>query len=135
MVGAQAEAVRVLATAEADRIKMIGEAEAAAKEAAGAAEAKVLEKKAEAWKQYGDAAMVHMVMEKMPELAANMAAPLANTKEMVFVSNDGSSASTLTNDVSKMLSQLPATVQGLTGVDVRQLVRDKVGQSRDAARE
>ena len=114
---------------------MIGEAEAAAKEAAGAAEATVLEKKAEAWKQYGDAAMVQMVMEKMPELAANMAAPLANTKEMVFVSNDGSSASTLTNDVSKMLSQLPATVQGLTGVDVRQLIRDKVGQSRDAARE
>ncbi|KAJ1478151.1 hypothetical protein T484DRAFT_1818576 [Baffinella frigidus] len=41
---------------------------------------------AEAWKLYGDAAMVQMVMDKMPELAANMAAPLANTKEMVPIS-------------------------------------------------
>mmetsp|Transcript_13351 Transcript_13351/g.31006 ORF Transcript_13351/g.31006 Transcript_13351/m.31006 type:complete len:458 (-) Transcript_13351:243-1616(-) len=130
------EAIRVIATADADRIRMIGQAEAGAREAAGAAEAAVLEKKAEAWKLYGDAAMVQMVMDKMPELAANMAAPLANTKEMVFVSSDGAAGSALTNDISKMLSQLPATVKGLTGVDIREMVRDKVaqGSSRDAAR-
>merc|ERR1712167_11331 len=76
----KAESIRVMAKANAERIRMLGDAEAAAQEAKGAAEAAVLQKKADAWKQYGDAALVQMVVEKLPELAANMAAPLANTK-------------------------------------------------------
>ena len=118
----KAEAIRVLATAKAAEIKMLGEAEAAALEAKGAAEAAVLQKKADAWKHYGDAALVQMVVEKLPELAANMAAPLSNTKNMVFVSNEGNAGSNLTGDVSRMLSQLPATVEGLTGIDMKNLI-------------
>jgi len=115
----RAEAVRVTATAEADRIKMLGEAEAAAVLASGNADAAVLEKKADAWKEYGDAALVQLIVDKMPELATAMAAPLANTKEMVFVSNEGNSASSLTGDVGRMMSQLPATVHALSGIDIR----------------
>ena len=118
----KAESIRVMAKANAERIRMLGEAEAAAQEAKGAAEAAVLQKKADAWKQYGDAALVQMVVEKLPELAANMAAPLANTKNMVFVSNDGHAGSGLTGDIGRMLSQLPATVEGLTGIDMKKLI-------------
>ena len=118
--------------AKADEIKMLGEAEARANEAKGAAEAAVLQKKADAWKQYGDAALVQMVVEKLPELAANMAAPLANTKNMVFVSNEGNAGSNLTGDVSRMLSQLPATVEGLTGIDMKRLItRTRDGEGGD----
>lgn len=128
----KAEAIRVMATAKADEIKMLGEAEARANEAKGAAEAAVLQKKADAWKQYGDAALVQMVVEKLPELAANMAAPLANTKNMVFVSNEGNAGSNLTGDVSRMLSQLPATVEGLTGIDMKRLItRTRDGEGGD----
>ena len=91
-------------------------------EAKGAAEAAVLHKKAEAWKQYGDAALVQMVVEKLPELAQHMAAPLSKTKNMVFVSNEGHAGSNLTGDVGRMLSQLPATVEGLTGIDMKKLM-------------
>lgn len=118
----KAESIRVMAKANAERIRMLGDAEAAAQEAKGAAEAAVLQKKADAWKQYGDAALVQMVVEKLPELAANMAAPLANTKNMVFVSNDGHAGSGLTGDIGRMLSQLPATVEGLTGIDMKKLI-------------
>merc|ERR1711943_72214 len=112
--------------------KMLGEAEARANEAKGAAEAAVLQKKADAWKQCGDAALVQMVVEKLPELAANMAAPLANTKNMVFVSNEGNAGSNLTGDVSRMLSQLPATVEGLTGIDMKKLItRTRDGEGGD----
>jgi len=121
----KAEAVRVKAQGDADQIRMIGEAEAAAKEALGQADAKVLELKAEAWKEYGDAALVQMVVDKLPELATAMSAPLANTKEMVFISQDGKSASSLTGDIATMMSQVPATVKGLTGVDIRSMIQGK----------
>jgi len=123
----KAEAVRVNAQAQADQIRMIGEAEAAAKQAAGAAEAHVLEQKAEAWKEYGDAALVQLIVDKLPELASAMAEPLKNTKEMVFVSNDGKAASSMTGDIATMMSQVPATVKGLTGVDIRSVIQDKAG--------
>jgi len=123
----RAEAIRVNAQAKADEIRLIGEAEAKAKEASGAAEAKVLEQKAEAWKEYGDAALVQLIVDKLPEIATAMSAPLANTKEMVFVSNDGKSASALTGDVATMMSQVPATVKGLTGVDIRSMIQEKAG--------
>ena len=93
-----------------------------------------MQKKADAWKQYGDAALVQMIVDKLPELAKNMAEPLKNTKEMVFVSNDGSAGSQLTTDVGRMLSSLPATVEGLTGVDIRKLMRDKTGQGDDGVK-
>lgn len=114
----RAEAIRVMADANAMQIKAIGDAEAAAIEAKGNAEAKVLHEKAEAFKQYGEAALVQMIVEKLPEIAGKMAAPLAKTEKMIFVSSDGSSASKLTGDVARMMAQLPDVVQGITGVDI-----------------
>ena len=121
------DAIRVAAQAEADRIKMIGDAEAGAIAARGAADADVLEKKAQAWKEYGDAALVQMIVDKLPEVAEKMAKPLEKTKEMVFVSSDGSGPSQLTGDISKMMAQIPATVHGLTGVDIRDVIKRKAG--------
>eukprot|EP00949_MAST-11_sp_MAST-11-sp1_P002362 g2362.t1 len=121
----RAEAVRVKAEADSARIKMLGDADAAAKRSVGEAEATVLRKKADAWKEYGDAALVQMIVDKLPELAKNMTAPLSQTKEMVFVSSDGKGPSQLTNDVGRMLSQLPATVKGLTGLDIRDVMNGK----------
>ena len=95
--------------------------------ARGAADADVLEKKAQAWKEYGDAALVQMIVDKLPDVAEKMAKPLEKTKEMVFVSSDGSGPSQLTGDISKMMAQIPATVHGLTGVDIRDVIKRKAG--------
>ena len=57
-----------------------------------------------------------MIVDKLPEIATNVSKPLENTKEMVFVSSDGSGPSQLTGDITKMMAQIPATVHGLTGV-------------------
>lgn len=44
---------------------------------------------------------------------------MLGTKQMVFVSGDGGGAgSQLTKDVGTILSQLPVTVEALTGVDI-----------------
>ena len=129
-----AKAIRVLASAEAERLRAIGEAEAAAIEAKGAAEAKVLEKKADAYKQYGEAALVQMIVERMPQMCKEMAAPLASTGNLVFVSSDGAGPSKLTGDISKMLATVPDAVEGLTGVDLRQALQKLSGQGGGGGR-
>ena len=43
-------------------------AEADAIKAKGLAEAEAMEKKADAWKQYGEAAVTQMIIEQLPEI-------------------------------------------------------------------
>jgi len=49
-------------------IQMKGEAEAFAVEAKAKAEAEQMARKADAWKQYEDAAVVEMVLEMLPKV-------------------------------------------------------------------
>merc|ERR1711970_673208 len=65
------------ARAEAERVRLTGAAEARAIEAVGRAEAESMRMKASAYKQYGDAAIMSLVLEALPQIAAEVAAPLA----------------------------------------------------------
>ena len=49
------------------------------------------------------------------QVAAEVAAPLAKTDQIVIV---GDQSSNVTGEVSKLVSQLPPAVQALTGVDL-----------------
>lgn len=57
-----------VARAEAEKIRLIGGSEAAAIEAVGKAEAERMRLKAAAYKQYGDAAMLNLVLETLPKV-------------------------------------------------------------------
>jgi len=106
---AKAEAIKAAGLAEAEVIKAKGEAEAVA-----------MAKKAEAYKQFNDAAMVHMIIEKLPEIASAIAQPLSKTEKIVMIGDSG--ASKLTRDVTSIIAQLPETVKSLTGVDLNQIL-------------
>ena len=41
--------------------------------------------KASAYKQYGDAAILALVLEALPQIAAEVSAPLAKTDEIVLI--------------------------------------------------
>lgn len=56
------------ARADAERIKRIGEAEAYSVEAVGKAEAESMKLKAQAYKQYGEAAIMSMVLDSLPQV-------------------------------------------------------------------
>lgn len=56
------------ATAEAERIKKIGMAEATAIEMVGKADAERMRMKAAVYKQYGDAAIMSIVLESLPKV-------------------------------------------------------------------
>ncbi|XP_066941792.1 flotillin-2 isoform X1 [Macrobrachium rosenbergii] len=106
------------ARAEAERIKRIGESEAYAVEAVGRAEAESMKLKANAYKQYGEAAIMSMVLESLPQIAAEVAAPLAKTEEIVMVGG----ADSVTSALTKVCGELPPAVHALTGVDLSKVL-------------
>ena len=126
---ARAEATKAEGQAEADIIRAKGQAEAEAIQAKGLAEAEAMMKKAEAFKQYNDAAVVQMMIERLPEIANNIAKPLAQTEKIVVIDQGGSGAkgggaSKLTGYVTDIIAQLPQTVEALTGVDLIEVLKD-----------
>merc|ERR1719195_1623000 len=62
------------AEAEAEAIALKGEAEAYAIECRAKAESEQMAKKADAWKEYKEAAMVDMMLQTLPKVAAEVAA-------------------------------------------------------------
>jgi len=113
---AEGERSKVLASArgESDRIKLLGSAEARAVEAVGRAEAEQMRMKAAAYAQYGDAAVMSLVLEALPQIAAEVSAPLSKTGEIVLIGGNDK----VGQEVNKLLGTLPPAVQALTGVDV-----------------
>merc|ERR1719223_1510467 len=102
------------ARAEAERVRLIGASEARAVEAVGRAEAESMRMKASAYKQYGDAAVMSLVLEALPSIAAEVAAPLAKTDEIVLIGGGNNT----TNEINKLVGTLPPAIQALTGVDI-----------------
>jgi flotillin len=149
----QAEAIRSVGQAEADATKAKGTAEADVSKARGLAQAEVLEaqglaqaeaikaqglaeaeamdKKAEAWAAYGQAAILQQLIETLPQVAAAVAGPLGRTERIVVVNtggNDsGAGTSRITKDITKIISEVPATVEALTGVDLIETIRNLPG--------
>ncbi|XP_053279364.1 flotillin-2 [Pleuronectes platessa] len=108
----------LIAQAKAEEIRKIGEAEASSIEAIGTAEAERMRLKAEAYKQYGDAAKTALVLEALPKIASKVAAPLAKTNEIVILSGEGSR---VTGEMNRLLAELPVSVNALTGVDLTKI--------------
>merc|ERR1719166_174145 len=102
------------ARADGEKIRLVGGAEAKAVEAVGRAEAEKMRMKASAYKQYGDAAIMALVLEALPQIAAEVAAPLAKTDEIVLIGGNNNT----TNEINKLVGTLPPAVQALTGVDI-----------------
>lgn len=67
------------ARADGEKIRLIGGAEAAAIEAVGNAEAEKMRLKAAAYKQYGDAAMLSLVLETLPKVSSSANKEYLNT--------------------------------------------------------
>ncbi|XP_066946252.1 flotillin-1 isoform X4 [Macrobrachium rosenbergii] len=108
------------AEAEAEAIRVKGEAEAYSVEAKAKAEALIMQQKAEAMKEYKEAAMLEMYLATMPKVAAEVAAPLSQTKKLTMVSTGQSEvgAAKLTGEVMDIISKVPHMVKNMTGIDV-----------------
>jgi flotillin len=105
-------------------IKATGVAEAEIIARKGGAEAEAMKKKADSFKDYNQAAVLQVLLTALPEIARAIAEPLAKTDRITLVSTggEGTGASRLTGDIAKIMAELPAVVESLSGVDIRKLI-------------
>ncbi|MEH6374940.1 SPFH domain-containing protein [Streptomyces sp. KLMMK] len=125
----QGEAERARRVAIADAVRQEGEAEAAAIAARGAAEAEAMNKKADAFERYGDAAVLQMLVEVLPQVVGKAAEPLGAIDKLTVISTDG--AGKLPRTVADNVAQGMELLGSTTGVDLPRLLRgltaDKAG--------
>lgn len=112
-----------IAEAEAESIRIKGLAEAEAIRNKGLAEAEAMEKKADAYAKYNEAAVLQLVVDKLPELAKEFASPLGNIDNMTVVGTDG--ANGVTKTVSNGFSELNGIIEGFTGISLTNLLSTK----------
>jgi flotillin len=120
-----AEAIKQQGEAEAIIIRVKGEAEAVVIKAKGEAEAGAMTLKAAAYHEYNQAAILDKLLGGMPELARAMSEPLSKVDKITIVSTgDGANgrggfgANQVTGDLAKMVAQVPALFETLTGMKI-----------------
>ena len=124
-----AEAARLRGQADAEVARIRGQADADVLRAKGEAEANAMQVKAAAFQEYNQAAVLDRVVGVLPEVVRALAEPLANVDRITVVSTgaDGASGSgagvnRVTADIATMVAQVPALVEGLTGVNLNRMI-------------
>ncbi len=123
---AQGAAERARRVAAAEALRLEGEAEASAILARGDAEATAMEKKANSYEQYGQAAILDLLATMLPQLVKEAAAPLANVDKMTVISTDG--ASQITKSAAQNVTQGLQLATDLLGIDLAALFRNLANQ-------
>lgn len=122
----RSEAMRVEAAGKAEAVRAIGLAEADAIKAKGFAEAEAMNVKANAFHEYNQAAVLDKLLTGLPEVARAIAEPLKNIDRITVVSTGNEAATGMnkvTGDVTKVIAQLPALFESLSGVDIKEMMK------------
>lgn len=125
------EALRLTGAGQADANRLQGLADADVIRARGHAEAEAMTLRAEAFKQYNEAAIIDKLLSSMPEVMANISKPLSQVDRITIVStgdgHNGMGASQITGDIAKIMAQFPALVETLTGLKLSDLMSRVAG--------
>lgn len=118
---ARAEAERFERQAKADAELYESQKAAEATALKGRAEAEAIQRKAEAMQQYGQAAMLEMVVDKLPEVARAIGEPLSQTDKIILF---GEGAATgLTRDMTGSMMQSFEAIKAATSLDIPQMLK------------
>ena len=128
----EAEAVKVKAQADkfaaeqkAEAIRLQGLADAEAIKAKSIAEAEGIEKKAEAMAKMGQASILEMYFNALPEVVKNAAAPLGQVDKITMY-GDGNN-SKLVKDIIGTTTQIVDGLKESTGVDLTSVLSGFIG--------
>lgn len=128
---AEAEKVRLDGLAKADAERAQGETEAEIIRLKGLAEAEAKRKIAEAFEQYGQAAVLDMLVRMLPEYAKEVASPLSNIDKITVVdtgNGEGGGANRVTSYATNLMSTLQETLKASSGIDVKELIENFSGK-------
>ena len=120
------QALAVKAKAEADRYA--AEQQAAGIMAVGEAEAAAIEKKAEAQKKMGDASIIDMTLQKLPEMMACAAAPMEKAGNITIYGNDGGTK--IVRDVTNMTTQVMSALRD-AGIDIQGILMNALNKKTE----
>ncbi len=123
--GAGTRSVEVTAEATAKQTTLEGNAEAGIVLSKGEAEAKALALRAEAYRQFNEAAIIQTVLSMLPDIVRAAAEPMSHIDQLTVLSNDG--ASDMVKNVTRTVTEAGATVKGLTGIDIPELLNEALG--------
>jgi len=122
---ARAEAERFAKEQVAEGTRALGLAEADAIRAKALAEAEGINKKAEAMKKYGEAAIIEIIMNAMPEIAKNIAQPLSKVDKITMYGEGNNTK--LIRDIVDGTSQVTEGVASGLGIDLKALISGFLG--------
>ncbi len=132
MAQAEAEAIKIKAEAEAEAIIAKGRAEAESIKAKGIADAEAKGKLAEAMAKYGEAAIVELMVSRMPEIVKEVAKPMEQVDKITIIDNGGTGGA---SKVSKLVTDVTANgfqvLKDVTGLDVVDLINKVVNKEAD----
>lgn len=111
--------------AEAEALRFAMEQEAEGIRAKGLAEAEAIEKKAEAQKKMGEASVLEMYLNALPEVVKNAASPLSRTDKIVMY-GDGNSTKVV-RDVMNSANQIMEGMKESTGIDLANVIAGFAG--------
>jgi len=134
----EAAKIERIGRAEAAKVLAVGEAEAEVIKKKLLAEAEGLQRKAEAWKNFNEAAVINMVVEKMPELAQAFATQLAGIDKINIIEmGNGSGGS---NGIAKVMGTVGGGMTAMLsmlkdqfGVDIARLMQAKTEAAAEEA--
>ncbi len=119
----EAAGIRAKGEAEATTIQARGLAEAEAVRARGLAEAEAMEKKAEAYQKYNNAAMAEMLIQVLPDIAGKIAEPLAQIDKITIIGGDGAGVGSVADNVPAVMARLIESMKQTTGIDLTEVIK------------
>lgn len=121
----RAEAARYAKEQEAAGISAMGKAEAEAIKAKGEAEAEAMSRRADAYAKYNGAAVTQLIIDKLPEIAHEVAAPISAIDKITIIDsgNGKSGVDVVGGYTPAILSKTIEAVKETTGVDLTEVMR------------
>ncbi|MFD2924704.1 flotillin family protein [Halobacillus naozhouensis] len=131
---ADAEAYKTTkkAEAEAEKERIKGESEAEVIRQRGIAEAESKERMAKAMEQYGEAAIMEMMINVLPDYAEKVSAPLSQIKDMKVIDMGGSNSqggsAKVANSVTSTMLGIQESLKETTGMDLKAMLESYVSR-------
>ena len=129
----EAAGIKAKYEAEAQGIAARGRAEAEAARLKGLAEAEAMEKKAEAYQKYNSAAVIEMMIQIMPQMAAEIAKPMERIDKINIYGTGvegGAGAAAVSANLPVVMKQVFDTMTEATGVDLSEIMRANTYDAR-----
>src|SRR5256714_5102660 len=114
------------AEADAETTRLEGGAEAQIVLTKGEVEAKALAMRADAYKQFNEAAIIQTVLAALPDIVRAAAEPMGHIASLTVMTADG--ASDIVRNATRAMIESTTAIKGLTGLDVPSLVGGALGR-------